>query len=147
MTSRLFDPLPKAERSAAADQATLAAARAIDSSLTIERKEPTSRLGDVTGKVAGKVVNLAFRATYRELAHDAAHKASERLSGALTWSQRHAGAVAPATATRPNTTNAASSANRLARPRTTAAAPSRATDQLPTRTACTRHRCRSAKAP
>ncbi|TDW19463.1 hypothetical protein [Kribbella kalugense] len=104
--SRHFGSLPPAERSAAAEQATLAAAQAIDSSLTIERKEPTSRLGLIAGKVADKAVDLAFRGSYRDVANLAANKASERLSGALNWSrfhqmeeaQRHAGAVGPAAA-------------------------------------------------
>jgi hypothetical protein len=100
--SRHFEPLPPAERSAAAEQASLAVAQAIDSSLTVENSDPTSRLG----AVAGKVLDRAFRGQYRELADHASNRASEVLSGALNWSryhqmqeaQRHAGAVRPAAA-------------------------------------------------
>lgn len=104
--SRHFASLPPTERSAAAEQAGLAAAQVIDSNLTIERKEPTSRLGSIAGKVAGQAVDLAFRGAYRDVANLAANKASERLSGALNWSrfhqmqeaQRHAGVPSAATA-------------------------------------------------
>lgn len=100
--SRHFASHPPAERSAAAEQASLAAAQAIDSTLTVERSDPTSRLG----VVADKVLDRAFRGQYREVAHHAANRASEVLSGALNWSryhqmqeaQRHAGAVTPAAA-------------------------------------------------
>jgi hypothetical protein len=80
--TRHFAAVPSAERSAAAEQATLAAAQAIDSSLTVENSDPTSRLG----VVAGKVMDRAFRGQYRELANHASNRASEVLSGALNWS-------------------------------------------------------------
>jgi hypothetical protein len=117
--SRHFEPLPPAERSAAAEQASLATAQAIDSSLTVENSDPTSRLG----VVADKVLDRAFRGQYRELAHYAANRASGVLSGALNWSryhqmqeaQRHATVPPASVAPQHNSADAASSAKPPAR--------------------------------
>lgn len=100
--SRHFDPIPVPARSAAAEQASLTAARVIDSSITVESEGSTGRLS----ALAGKGMDLLLRGQYREAAQGAAREAATVLSGTLNWwhlqqmqeAQRHAGAVAPASA-------------------------------------------------
>ncbi|NUR70112.1 MAG: hypothetical protein HOU81_04780 [Hamadaea sp.] len=76
-SGRHFDRFPAEERSAAAQQAVLAAAKSIDSQLTVETSD--SRLGELVGKGLDRM----FRRQYAEVAHSAAGEAGLVLGGVL----------------------------------------------------------------
>ncbi|WP_350276953.1 hypothetical protein [Kribbella sp. HUAS MG21] len=99
-----FDALPSEERSAAAQQAALVAARTIDARLTVQAAE--GRLGTLAGKGADRLL----RGQYEKVAQEAGGQAGLVLGGAINRArflqvaeiQRQAGAgvAAPAPGSR-----------------------------------------------
>lgn len=89
-----FDAVPADERSAAAQQAALAAAKSIDAQLTIETGD--GRLSEL----ASRGMDRLFRGQYLKVAQAAGDSARQSLSGVIVWAhlrsmqetQRHAAA-------------------------------------------------------
>jgi hypothetical protein len=80
-SGRHFDALPAEERSAAAEQGALAAARTIDSRLTVQAAE--GRLGALAGKGADRLL----RGQYEKVAHEAGGQVGLVLGGAINRAQ------------------------------------------------------------